>query len=80
MIFQARIRKIPSREFINRANALPKAEIERRLARLRLALSEKFDVAALSEVDAVALGLQVEEEQLHDWRSNIKRMREKHAR
>jgi hypothetical protein len=44
-----------------------------------LALAEKFDVAALSEVDAVALGLQIEEEQLHDCRSNIRRMREKHA-
>jgi hypothetical protein len=79
MIFKARIQKFPSREFINRANALPREEIERRLAQLRLALSEKFDVAELSEVEAIALGLEIEEEQLHDWRSNIKRMRDRHA-
>ena len=79
MMSKARIQKTPSREFINRANELPKAEIERRLAQLRLALAEKFDVAALNEVEAVALGLQIEEEQLDDWRNNIKRMRERHA-
>jgi hypothetical protein len=79
MKFKARIQKLPSREFINRANALPREEIQRRLAQFRLALSEKFDVAALSEVDAVALGLQIEEEQLYDWRNNMKRMRERHA-
>jgi hypothetical protein len=79
MIFKVREKKVPPREYINRANALPREEIERRLAQLRLALAEKFDVAALSEVDAVALGLQIEEEQLHDCRSNIRRMREKHA-
>ena len=79
MIVNARINKFPSREHINHANALPKAEIEQRLARARLVLAENFNIATLIEIEVVALVFEIEEEQLHDWRSSIKRMREKHA-
>jgi hypothetical protein len=78
MIVSERIKKAPSREYIRRANAFPKAEMEKRLARARSVLAGKFDTAALIEIEEVALGLEIEEEQLHDWRSCIKRMREKY--
>ena len=79
MIFNARIHKYPSCEYLNHANELPKTEIEKRLAWTRLVLAEKFDIATLMETEVVALGFEIEEEQLRDWRSSIKRMREKNA-
>ena len=73
-------RKPPSSESIHRARQMLQAEVTTRLTRLHWSLDETWGKSSLSEVEHLALDLEIEEEQLRDWRSNIQRLREKFQR
>ena len=55
-------------EYIEKAMALSKEDAERLFARMRGKLARRLKKAELESVEAVALQLQAEDEDLQEWR------------
>jgi hypothetical protein len=60
--------KTASPEYIEKAMALSKEDAERLFARMRGKLARRLENERLQSVEAVALQLQLEDEELQDWR------------
>ena len=57
-----------SPEYIEKAMALSQEDAERLFSRMRRKLSHRFESAEIESLEAVALQLQVEDEDLQEWR------------
>jgi N-acyl-L-homoserine lactone synthetase len=68
-----------SPEYIEKAMALTQEDAERIFARMRKKLSHRMEHHELPSLEAVALQLQFEDEQLKEWRDNFEVLRRKHA-
>ena len=60
--------KQASPEYIEKAKALTKDDAERLFARMRGKLTRRLEHERLHSLDAVALQLQIEDEELQEWR------------
>ena len=60
--------KQASREYLDRAAALTMEEAERLFARMHGKLARKFEREKIPSLEAVALQLQIEDEELREWR------------
>ncbi len=60
--------KPPSQEYLDRAAALSRDEVERLFSRMRGKLARRFENEKIPSLDAVALQLQIEDEDLAEWR------------
>lgn len=60
--------KVPSAEYLEKAMALTHEEAERLFARMRGKLVRRMKNAELRSLDAIALQLQAEDEDLEEWR------------
>ncbi|MEW6120930.1 MAG: hypothetical protein AB1593_12665 [Pseudomonadota bacterium] len=72
--------KSPSDEYMEKAAKLSKAETERLLSRSRNKLMRRLLDKKLTPVEAVAIQLEIEDEELAEWRASmaeIKEMEEK---
>jgi hypothetical protein len=61
----------PDDDYIEKAKLLSADEIERLLARMRGKLSRRLDNEKLSATEAAAIQLQLEDEQLMEWRERM---------
>jgi len=57
-----------SPEYIEKAMTLSQEDAERLFSRMRRKLSHRFESAEIESLEAVALQLQVEDEDLQEWR------------
>lgn len=71
--------KKPSPEWVEKAMRLSKDDAEHILARMRKKLTRKLEDDEIAPLEAVALQLQLEAEQLDEWRARIAELRKRHA-
>ncbi len=71
------MRKTPSEKYFEKAKLLTKKETERLLARMRSKLARKLEDTKLSELEAVAIQLEIEDEELNEWRERTAEIRKK---
>ena len=70
--------KTPSAEYITKAMALSMEEAEYVFSRMRGKWSRRVEDRKLVPVDAVALQLELEDQNLQAWRDRLAELREKH--
>jgi hypothetical protein len=62
------MRKLPSEQYLEQAKLLSKEEIERLLSRTRAKLMRRLEDKKLNAVEVVAIQLEIEDEDLNEWR------------
>lgn len=67
----------PSPEWIEKAMLLSRDDAERILARMRKKIVRRLEHEAIDPLAAVAMQLQLEDEQLKEWRNRMSELREK---
>jgi hypothetical protein len=67
----------PSDEYLKKAKALSRDEAERLFARMRGKFTRRLEDKKYSPVEAAALQLQYEDNQLAEWRKNLVKIRDK---
>ncbi len=69
--------KVASAEFLDKALGLTDDEAERVLSRMSGKLPRRLDKEKLTREEAIAVQLEIEEEQLSEWRERMEKIREK---
>lgn len=67
----------PVDEYLERASQLNKEEIERLAARMRSKLMCRMEDKKMSVQEAVAIQLEIEDEELQEWRRRMTEIRKK---
>ena len=67
--------KVPTPEYLEKAKQLNNEEIERLLVRMRGRFARRLDDKRMSAIDAIALQLEYEDEELEEWRERLTEMR-----
>ena len=67
--------KVASEEYKDKVKLLSPAEAERLLSRMSGKLPKRLDKDKLSLEDALALQLELEEENLHEWREKMAKIK-----
>jgi len=62
------MRKLPSEQYLEQAKLLSKEELERLLSRTRAKLMRRLEDKKLNAVEVVAIQLEIEDEDLNEWR------------
>ncbi|MBC7697908.1 MAG: hypothetical protein H7Z70_06020 [Bacteroidia bacterium] len=70
--------KSASQEYLEKAKVLTEEESERLLSRMSGKLPRRLEKDKLSKEDALAFQLEIEDEQLEEWRERMAKIREKH--
>ena len=70
--------KSPSKEYLEKAKNLSRKEAERLFSRMGGRLNRKLDENKLSALEVVAIQLELEDEQLREWRKNFDKVRERY--
>ena len=70
--------KAPSEEYVEKAKLLTREDAERLMARMRGKLMRRLEDRKLFPLEAVALQLELEDEQLQEWRERLAEIRAKH--
>ncbi len=71
------MRKLPSDAYLDKAKLLTQEETERLLARMRTKLMRRLEDQTLSELQVVAIQLEIEDEELNEWREKMEEIRKK---
>ena len=71
------MKKIPSDEYHEKARLLSKEETERLLSRMRSKLKRRLEDKKMNALEAVAIQLEKEDEELNEWRAKMAEIREK---
>jgi hypothetical protein len=69
--------KTPKKEYLEKAKALSRKDAERLFSRMGGKLTRRLEDKRLSPLEVVALQLEMEDEQLEEWRKNIGEIRGK---
>jgi len=72
--------KTATPEYLEKAKQLSNEEAERSLARMRGRFSRRFEVKKLSAIEAIALQLEYEDEELAEWRERMAEIRANEAK
>lgn len=64
--------------YIEKAKQLSQEEAERVFARMRGKLARRLDDKKVSPLEAVAIQLEIEDEELAEWRERVAEIRKKH--
>jgi Holliday junction resolvasome RuvABC DNA-binding subunit len=67
----------PTSAYLEQAKEIPKKDAERLMARMRGRLTRRLEDKTFTPIEILALQLQYEDEQLKEWRKNMKKIREK---
>jgi len=67
----------PVDEYLEKAGQLNKEETERLLARMRSKLMRRLEDKKMSVQEAVAIQLEIEDEELQEWRTRMTEIRKK---
>ena len=62
------MKKIPSDQYVEKAKLLKQEEIERLLSRTRSKLMRRLEDQKMSAVEVAAIQLEIEDEDLDEWR------------
>ena len=65
------MRKEPNDEYLKKAKLLSKEEKERLLSRARTKLTRRLEDKKLSTVEVLAIQLEIEDEELQEWRKKM---------
>ncbi|MHB1085944.1 MAG: hypothetical protein ACYCZA_14030 [Thiobacillus sp.] len=65
------MRKTPPEEYLEKARLLTKEETERLLSRMRVKLMRRLEDKKLSKLEVVAFQLEIEDEELSEWREKM---------
>ena len=71
--------KLSSQEYLDQAAALSKEDAERLFARMRGKLARKVESEKIPSLEAVALQLQLEDEELQEWRQRWAEIEQREA-
>jgi hypothetical protein len=71
------MRKSPSEEYLEKARLLSKEETERLLSRMRTKLMRRLEDKTLSALEVVAIQLEIEDEELNEWREKWAEIRDR---
>lgn len=71
------MRKTPSDEYLEKAKLLSKEETERLLSRTRSKLLRRLESEKMTALEVVALQLEIEDEDLSEWREKMVEIRKK---
>jgi hypothetical protein len=69
--------KSPKKEYLEKAKTLSRKDAERLFSRMGGKLTRRLEDKRLSPLDVVALQLELEDEQLEEWRKKIGEIRGK---
>jgi len=72
--------KLGNEMYLEKAAKLTEEETERLLSRLRGKPARRFEDRKLSTIEALAIQLEIDDEQLAEWRKNMNEMKEKEAK
>jgi N-acyl-L-homoserine lactone synthetase len=67
----------PVDEYLEKASQLSEEETERLLARMRSKLMRRLEDKKMSVQEAVAIQLEIEDEELQEWRARMTEIRKK---
>jgi N-acyl-L-homoserine lactone synthetase len=67
----------PVDEYLEKASQLNKVETERLLARMRSKLMRRLENKKMNVQEAVAIQLEIEDEELQEWRTRMTEIRKK---
>ena len=67
--------KVPTPEYLEKAKQLCNEEIEHLLVRMRGRFARRLEDKRLSAIEAIALQLEYEDEELEEWRERLTEMR-----
>ena len=73
-------KKKPTEEYLLKAKKLSKAESERLFSRMGGKLGRRVDDHKLIPLDALAIQLEIEDEQLTEWRERMAEIRAREAK
>jgi len=71
------MRKMPSNEYLEKASFLSEEETERLLSRTRSKLLRRLENEKMTALEVVALQLEIEDEDLSEWREKMAEIRKK---
>ena len=69
--------KTANEEYIEKAKLLTEEEAERLQSRMRDKLHRRLEDKKLNTIEAIAIQLEFEDEQLNEWRERVVEVREK---
>lgn len=72
------MKKTPSDEYLEKAGLLSRDETERVLSRMRSKMKRRLEDRKMSALEAVAIQLEKEDEELDEWRAKMAEIRKKH--
>jgi hypothetical protein len=61
----------PAAEYLEKARLLSKEETERLMARMRAKLMRRLEDKKMSVAEVVAIQLEIEDEELQEWRARM---------
>ncbi|MGO9445889.1 MAG: hypothetical protein ACLPXB_14075 [Thiobacillaceae bacterium] len=71
------MRKVPNEEYLEKAKLLSREERERLLSRTRTKLARRLEDKKLSALEVVAIQLEIEDDELQEWRKKMAEMRKR---
>ena len=69
--------KLPTLEYLEKVSSLSNEERERLSSRMRGKLPKRLDTEKISIEEALALQMELDDEQLEEWRKNMQAVRDK---
>ncbi len=72
--------KSASPEYLEKAAALSREEAERLFSRMRGKLARRIEHEKIDSLDAIALQLQLEDEELNEWRQRWEELSQREAK
>jgi RIO-like serine/threonine protein kinase len=72
--------KKPSEEYVEKAKLLSEEETERLMARMRTKLMRRLEDKKMSVPEVVAIQMEIEDEDLTEWRAKMAEMRKTEER
>ena len=70
--------KPPTKEYLERAKFLSKRDVELLMSRMGGKLTRRLEDKRLSAIEVLALQLELEDDQLKEWRKKVAEIRNKH--
>ena len=71
--------KVPSDEYLAKASRLSVKESEKMLSRMTGKLPRRLEKDKLTQLEALAIQLELEDEMLKEWRERVAEIRARHA-
>ena len=69
--------KTPAEEYVEQAKLLSKEETERLMSRMRAKLLRRLEDKRISDLEVVAIQLEIEDKELNEWREKLAVIRKK---